>query len=590
MSSYVNSSKETAQDTILNLDVPVKTRRDLTEDERNLIGDIRAGINKKYKMFCWSMRGPVTLQANNKRYAELINKYEVFRRRYLYKSVKRPLCAILEQQEQTSFSVLDLRKESLERKKECIKNIAVAEARDVFNPEESAPLKIRVLVMEEDRIVIIMKAYMYVNLPMSPFDIRRFIFYNMRMDSDSVYSIDEEKIEYENMEITNKCFDYWRKTLKDVEKPVLIPFSNNDVVEESVFYTVRKTIDPELCKKIYRYIDKKECKLEYAFLHEYGHIFGEASDTKLPLLAVRKSGSFMQIMPCKVDLNKKVSESYEELLVQDTLFYKYNQCGFDDAMNAAGISVLKFFNIMIEFVEEDEDDNRVLNILKSINSGSVSEIAPRLEILVTYSRDGIQIKYSYDAQSVNEHTVDAIHDLFEKALEERITAKDGFSWKEYVTDYKTREEQIQKLTIAQKSLYIKEAEFLMSDDPEDFIKLSTKGTYGNYIAEDIALEQGKIINKVGIIISGHLEEREKDIDGILKTLSVYKAGYIVGLESVASIDRSPFEYVAADDARVLWLDADVLKEILQKYPMSYEALMRRVVLDTHRVKKLWALD
>lgn len=577
------------QEKIIPINASIKSRRYLTEDEKNLIGDIRAGLKRKYKLFCWSMRGIIALQANNDRYSELINRFEIFRRRYIYRSVKRPTCIILEQ-DKTNFSILDLRKEPIDKQKEFVKNIASAEAREIYNPEENSPLKVRVLVMGEDRIVVFMKVYTHLNIPMSPFDMRRFIFFNMRMDSESDFSIDEEKIENANQEILNKCFEYWRNTLDIIDKPVIIPFSNSNSEDKSVFYTVRKGINDELFRKIIDYRDKKGYSLEQIFIYEFGQFFGESSEIKIPLFAIRMPGSFMQMMPCKVDLSIPISDSYDDINNQIEKYHKYNQCNFDDAMNEAGIDIPKYFNVLFGFENENDSERRVTDVLQSINGVNVSEVSSRLEIVISYSKSGIVISYSYDSAVVSEYVVNMIQESLEKGIEERIASNSQFSWKAYVADSKSREEQLVKLDIAQKSLYIKEADFVKSENPEDFIKLSSSGKYGNYVTEDIILGADSVISSIGIVLSGHIEERQKNIDGILKTVSIYKAGYILGIESVAGIARCPFEYVAADDVKVLWLDSNTVMEIMREYPSCYEVILKRAVLETHRVKKLWVLD
>lgn len=589
MNNNETVKKDATQEKLLSFDVPIESRRDLTETEKNLIGDIRAGMKKKYKLFCWPMVGQVALQANNDKYSEFINRYEIFRRRYIYRSVKRPECVILKK-ERSSFSILDLRKETLEKQKECVKNIAAAEARDVFNPEENSPLKIRVLVMAEDRIVVLMKVYMHLDLPITPFDIRRLIFFNMRMDSEADFSINEEQIENANQEVVNRCHSYFKNLLKIVNKPVVIPFMNNNSEKKSIFYTIRRGLEKDLLRSLIQYMDEKNCTIEQIFMHEYGQLFSESSATKTPLFAIKMVGSFMQLMPCVVNVDLAVKDSYDDIHNQMVNYANHSQCNFDEAMTIAGINVSEYFDVTFEFINENDAENRVADILKSINCGGVSEVSPKLEIAISHSMTDIVISYSYDSSMLSDYMVDAIHDSFIKALWERINSREQFSWKKYIEDSKSREEQIAKLTIAQKSLYIKEADFLKSDDPEDFIRLSTKGTYGNYVVEDVVYEPNELLNNLGILVSGHIEERQMDYDGVLKTVSLYKAGYILGLESILGINKCPFEYVAASDAKVLWLDSSDLKSIMQKYPSSYEALMKKAILEIQRLKKLWVLN
>lgn len=567
----------------------VASTRELTESEKNVIGDIRAGLKKTYKLLCWVMKGNLSLSANNDRLNELFDRHELLRRRYLYRGLSKPVSVLLQHENQT-IEVMDIRNGSIEKQKAIVHNTAAAEARDIYNPEEDCPVKFRVFVISEDTIVVLMKAYIYMGLPMSPFDMRRFVFFNMKMASDTNFCINEEELQNVNQELEKKCLAYWHSELSDLEKPVVLPFENDDIFDNTRFYSIKYELEAEQTKEIMNYITERNIDFECAVMREFGELFGEYGGVRRLLFAVEEPGSFMRIMPLKVDLNLPINDCYENIHEQIENYEKYCNCHFEAAMRKANIDVYKYLVVSFKFVNDDFEGDRVSKIMESINGTDLGDFSPRIRILFTYSKEKIEVSYTYDSGAIEENNIQMLQETFTKALLSRMSDSKKFDWKDYITEAKSQEEKLEKLLVAQKALYIKEADFFRVENPESVIAVSSAGEIGNYLIEDMVYEAGKSVNRIGILVAGHLEERFVDIEGMVKTVSVYKPGYIIGLESMAGINMSPFSYVAADAVKIMWVPAEILKDVLDGDTKSYAALLNKAVNETNRAKKLWAIE
>lgn len=579
----------TVNDRLAEYGAKVEKDRFLTDDERKTLEDIRGGYKRKYKLFYWAMSGQVALKLNIERYNQLISRHEMFRRYFLYKGLDYPV-SIVVRYEKTVFPIMDLRTETPENQKSIIRNIASADARDVYNPEVDPLIKFRVLVLSDMKILVLMKAYMNMGLPLSPFDIRRLVFFNMKMDSASDVEISEKEIENINSEIETKCINYWRSELQDVNRPTRVPFEKNDGLEAADLYTIQNDFDEKLSNGIISYAQKHEGSVEHVLLKQFGHIFGEYSGTKRPLFAVRCNKSYRHVFPCKVNTELDIYEFIKDITRQEEGYISHCQCLFDKVMYEIGLPTKEYFDVAINFVNEDEMEDNEPRSFEIVNAWDDTDISPLLEITVAYSTDSISVRYVYDSGKVPENAISIIHESLVKLLEEDITNTKSFDWRNYIEECKNDEEKIEKLVIAQKALYIKQGDFIYLDDPDEIIRLSKSGMYGNYIVEDVISESGEILPNVGIIVSGHVEERMTDLDGYLKTVSVYKTGYILGMECLTNITDNQFSYVAADNVKILWLPVDLVKSAIEGNDKSYKSLLTKALNDTNRLKRLWVLD
>lgn len=568
----------------------IEKKRELDENERNLIGDIRAGLNRKYKIYVWALSGEISLTEFYENYNNIISKYEVFRTRILYRNIAKPI-KITIQSERDIFPVTDLRKTTEDKHKILIDSIIAAESRKNFNPEEDAPMKIMGFITGSRSLVVIFKIYSHYSFPLSPFDLKGMIFSNMKTDFNSDYIYNEELNDKINDNIKHKCIEYWRETLSPVGHPVRIPFSTKNSSNSENQYTIIKEIDTDLYSSIVDFSKRASCEVPSVVIREFANFIGTYNEIQDPIMAVRVRNSLMQVMLVKVKTGGESLEVYKNIEEQYKGFELHNNCSFGDVYDGLGFPVKNFFDISFEFVEEDSEYKKIFAAMESIYANDVDHFFPRLEIKVNYSKESMIITYVYDSDVIDETGVNQIHDTVMHLLLERVQETIRFDWRKYVLDCMNEDEKLSRLAIAQKALYIKDGDFFHTDVPDEIISLSDKGHVGNYTVEDSIYEAGKVISSLGILVEGHIEERYVDLTGMVKTLSVYKPGYIIGIECAVEEVKGSFTYVAIDkNVKVMWIPGDVLRETLKNHVGSYEKLLKKSYLETTRVKKIWALD
>lgn len=572
----------------LGLDVE-KIRR-LEENEQGLIDDIRDGYKKKYKTFGWVLEGPISLKTNSMNASKIFGKYEAFRRRYLYKNLESPFCVTL-CNEEYNIPFMDLRLAAEAKQNEIIKNIASASAREIFDIEEDPIVKINVFITKDDTMIVLMKVFMDVQIPVSIFDLRRMIFSNMRAKGNADIIINNDEIEADNEEKNRICIEYWNNQFKEDHNPVSIPFAKERNSDNQVkSYTVNHKMDSALYSKINEYAKANKSDFETVVEREFARLLGEYSGTETPVIGVKQNLRLMQVMPLFINLNKGVKEQLGDLLYQQDRFVKHSECYLDDVAKACGFSIRLYFDVLLEFTKNNENSGKISSLLAELNRNYVAELMPRFTVNFIYNEEEAVVRYCYDSDTLTDNDVERIHDSFCKMIAEDVEKKTEFSWKSYILECKSDEEKLHNIEVTRKALYIKNGEFLMVNDPDELISLSESGYVGNYIVEDIVYEAGKSLSELGILVSGHIEERYVDIEGKIKTISVYKPGYIIGIESIVGTKKSAFSYVAADEVKIMWLPAEILKKTLKVHTDGYEALLEKTLAETTRVKRLWALD
>lgn len=567
----------------------IEKSRFLTEEERYLLGDIRAGLKRRYKLLAWALTGDMTVTAISDKYNEFVNRYEVFRRRFIYKKVERPLCITCEKTDER-VPTMDLSNATPEKQETLIMDIISAESRKMYNPEEDAPLKLQIFITGKNRMVILMKVYQYIDFPMTPFDIRRHIFYNMKIDSNSNFYFNEELVEKANDNAVKKCVDFWGEKFTTEFSPVTVPFIGKDTEAEARYFTICKDISDDLFKKVSEYIERKNASIEGVFLKEFASFIGEYNDNKKLILGVRHKYTLMQIMPVFINLDEEIDSIYESIVGQQTDYFKYCDCYFTECMNRLNVSPDHYFRAILEFQNEDNESEELSKRIEAINGNTMGDFVPALVVKVIYSSGKISLQYTYDASLFADNTITMIHDSIIELLEGTISKSKKFDWRTYISEYKDQDEKIRKVYVAQKALFIKDSGLINTDDPEEMLKLAESGSIGNYIVEDTIVEGGRVAEHIGILVSGHIEERMMDHEGMIKTISVYKPGYIFAIESLLEAKKCQTTFVAADGVKVMWLKTDVLKEFISNHPDVYEVLLNKTLDEALRLKKLWILD
>lgn len=570
--------------------------RAATESERNILIDIKDGLKRKYKIFAWTLEGELNMEKYRKAYNELFYKNSSLRVHYVSDDVNAPVCFV-EKNKDRIFRLMDLRTTPEEGQKIFIQNSILALSRENYNPETDLPIKLHVYLLGNKTIEVILALYTYWGNYISADDIRRNIFMGLKTSGTTpMQFIEEEKSEQIVYENNKKCFDYWKKEILPVGKKCTVPFScrkEKDEISEN--YVLEYNISDDVSGKLTNVIIEKGFDYESLILFAYSKLIGEYNENNNPVLFVKDALSLLSIKPIKVRNHLENSKCVEDIFRQLEYGKSFTDCAFGDFCSEFDLDKRRDFELLFDFVNEDESDNysRTEKALKKINAGNNMQFSPRLEICTIFSRKDktLKIRYTYEIDGISEDTIKMIHDSFIKALDELILVSEKFEWKKYISEYKDDTEKLRKLNIAQKALYIKEGDFLVVNDARDVLLLAEKSKVGTYVAEECLYSEGKNISHVGILIDGHIEERYVGIDGITKILSVYKKGYMIGLEAFTDNPKSDFSYFATDSSvKIIWIPISELMRVMSRDSVSYCNLLKKSLNETKRIKKLWSLQ
>ncbi len=566
-------------------------QRAVTEAERNVLLDIEAGFKRKYKVFAWTLEGNLNIDLYKKAYNELFYKNSSLRAHYIMDGFDYPK-RIVEKNKERIFKLMDLRSLSEAEQKTLLQNAIVALSREDYSPNVDLPIKLNAYIIDNNTIEVVLALYTYFGDLISADSVRRNVFLNLRMNGTTpMFVVDEDKSEQLTNHDNKKCFEYWKKETIPLGKCCVVPFSykkKSDKYEDT--FVIEREIAGDINAKLVQSAKDNGYDYKSMILFAFSKLLMEYNDTENPIVFIKKPLSTLTVMPLKIRSQLGNSKCFEDIFRQFEYNKNYIDCGFDAFCEEFDINKDEDLDLLFDFIDEDETSES--KGLKWLNAGNSLRVIPRLEICSIYSRkeNSLKIRYTYEIDGISEDTIGMIHDSFLKAINELIFEADKFDWKKYVSEYKDDREKLYKINVAQKALYIKSGEFLETKDPKDVLLVSEKSKVGTYMAEECVYSEGRVLEYIGILLEGHLEERYVGMDGITRTLSIYKKGYILGLEALTDEPRMKFSYVATESGvKVIWIPVSELERVMNRDSASYTNLLQKALKETVRVKKLWAL-
>ena len=388
----------------------------LDEDCSNFLEQIKKGFNRNYKVFIWNFSGKLELERYANRFKTMVQDNSVFRTVYLYQNFEIPI-RVVAQKTKLQFPVTDLRKFTVERQKLVLRSAAAAQSRRLYDPQVDYPIKISAYITSDSRMKIILCLYPVPGLPFATRGIRNVLFSDLTFDEK--YSVvDEETISTINDAVVKKCKAYWKETLCPVESGLMVPGVSPQRNSTSILSTVKFTLKDTVSFEVENYAQKQNLKLETLLTECWGELLGSLNTQTQPVVAVKKHGENLQVLPIKIDRKISNKERWEIIEKQIDEFGKYSGCSFDDLCNAASIKPLESFYVLFEYQFDDEE-----NML----SYAEESIAPIINIRVAKNDNLFEITYSYDAETVLLTAVERLHEAFCAVLESTITGI-RFEW------------------------------------------------------------------------------------------------------------------------------------------------------------------
>lgn len=552
----------------------------LDKDCATFLEKIKKGFNRKYKVFVWNFSGKLELERYAKRFQTMIQNNPVFRTIYMYQNFELPI-KVVAQKSKLQFPVTDLRKFTVERQKLVLRSAAAAQSRRLYDPQVDYPIKISAYITSDSRMKIILSLYPVPGFPFATRGIRDTLFSDLAFDEK--YSVvDQETISTINEAVVKKCKEYWEETLYPVESGLMVPGISTERGGASILSTVHFTLKDTVSFGVANYVQKNNIKFETLFTECWGEMFGSLNTQTQPVIAVKKHGENLQILPVKVDRKLPNKERWENIEKQIEDFRKYSGCSFDDLCNAASIKALESFYALFEYQFDDEE-----NML----SYAEESIAPIINIRVAKSDNLFEITYSYDAENVLLTAVERLHEAFCAVLESTITGIrfEGDKWKDRLLNASDEAMRNEETNLFKRTFF--DGGVKISKETElDIETIIDNARLISYVQEDAILESGIAKGYVGIIVSGAVEERYINSQNMVRTIALYQDGTLLNLESISSKKLSPFSYYAIEDVKVLWILTSDLKMFMNLYPDAWANVLDKTITNVNGMKKLWGLE
>lgn len=553
----------------------------LDEDETTFLDAIKKGFNRKYKVFVWNFSGQLELERYVNRYRTMIQNSPVFRSIYLYQNVTRPV-KVVSENPKVQFPITDLRKFTVDRQKTVLRNAAAALTRRLYDPQVDFPIRISAYITSDSRMKVMLCLYPVPGFPFATRGIRNALFDGL--DFDEKFSIvDENTINSINDAVVKACKTYWKETLYPVEKGLVVPGIAVSKNGGGILSTINYTLSETLTFGINNFTEKANIKAEYLFVECWGELLGTLNTQSNPVLAIKKHGVSLQLLPVKVDRREHRNERWKSIDTQITNFKKYSECTFNDLCEAASIDASECFCSVFEYQLEYDD---------YMFSYAEEDIVPMISIRVIKEGQTFSLSYSYDGNATLLTAIERLHNAYCDVLQSTVSGLrlDENKWRDIISSTSSDDEMRNEVVALFKRTFFRNPAAISSDASMDMEAIIEKTRIVSYAQEDVIIESGTAKNYVGIIVSGSVEERYINSKNMVRTISVCMDGQLLNLEGLTAASLPTFSYCAIEDTVVLWVPSQDLKVFMDIYPECWANTLNKVLKSANRMKKLWGLE
>lgn len=551
----------------------------VTEEEEELIKEIRAGRKRSYKQVIFQMTGEVHRQQILKNYQQLIQNEPVFRTLYLYDGLEKPVRVVVEQSE-NSFSVHDIRGIDEKKRSFFMKNVLAAEARREYNIETDPVLYIHGYQTDFNKMLVVVSIYPHVSYPMGIRGVLYRIFEGMKTQSSDMPVVDEETIRKMNRELREKSIAYWKNILLPLGKSLTVPGERGQTgdaekrIQRKVF--LHKKLEEELVLKLNDFCQKNHTTARTVFLSAWGNLLGKYHDEKYPVVLVAQSGEKMDLFPVRFAREQTDEEKLRDIDDQLAKAPTYSSCTIGEVEAVTRISFPEYFRMVHSFVEcteinGTEGDDLSVKVIHGIGPEDTD-----INLFVGYKQYGNDISIHYfSKEGIIEIMLDNLHDMFLEELTMIVSQNaGGFDKRSFIRMSDSDEEKLYKLQLAQIGLYLKQSGIFESVTVDDIMKLAEYCSLTTYMSNDAVILEKSPVSSIYIVGDGTLQESLSAPDGMVKSIRVVEQGSVFGLKSLFQENEARSTYTAvSEQTKLVEIDREILKEVLRRKPEGWIALL-----------------
>lgn len=557
----------------------------LSEKEKMLLEDIQKFMKLKYKVAVWKMTGTVKIKEIMTAYTKLVQENEPFRTAYLYKGLKEPVRVVYKSRELT-FPVHDVRSMSKDKVNLLIRSVVAAESRREYNVEVDSLFSIKGYLTQTDELMVVVSVYPYLPCPVGMREMMYRIFPGMKSETGNIGAVDEKTLRRMYDQLRIKSVEYWKELLSQPGSRLTLPGEKTAADDMEGQYRQRayyyKELGEKLTGQIVEFAQTNHVSEQTVILYAWAELLGRYHKENHPVLAVTCSGEHLHIMPVKVDRNQDKRDALCAIEKQVEHSRQFTGCTVADIEKATGISFAEHFRLLHNFegLSASPQDNFYTD-------------DSDINLCISYQRKEKDIALSYTSGSgILEMMLDNVHELLVEMLTELLQPDSGkFDKKTYIGIDDTDEEKLKKLRYAQIALYLKNTGIFNTITVEGIMQLAEHCTLRTYLESDTVIAEGTKPNVIYLLGEGKLEESRMDMEGMVKSLRIAKAGSVFGMESLFEGKAAHSTYtVVGAQARIVEIDRDIFTEALRRKPEGWIALLEMENDQKCKLQRLWTME
>lgn len=563
----------------------------LSKEEREWLSQIREGEKRVFKLMLWSVEGTLDTKRFIHNLNEIIEQTPELRINYMYQGLSQPVKVTYVNRE-NCVKIADFR--SLEEKQQVmlIGNVMAAEARRKYNPQIDIPIKMQIFIVKGKQMLVLLSVYPYLSIPIGIRGMVFKVFEGLKVKSSDISTLSNEKVEEMNLKLKKSCLDYWKTELLPVGEPLAVPGTTKRFTLKWDSCSVYKTIDKNLEEKLKEFCQIHKTNRNVLILMAWGELLGRYYGKQEVILAVKGVGEHLNVFPIKIRRTLSRLERIADITRQIRNFARYSACELQELCEALGVEK-DYFQIVHHFIElcETEGIAGITDTAKEYIGNFADDTNAALTMNYHAFGEETGINYAYFSDCIYDITLEKLHRTFLQLLDEQLSVeKKEFNLREYIELTDSEEERIQKVQTARKALYLRQTGLFMDRTIEELMQLAEKTRLQSYSLSDVVIENHQAVCEAAFLVEGNVEESRTDMDGIIKTISIRKAGEIFGIEALLDNNISAFSYtVAGKEAKILWLERKDFLAFLSEKPENWRVLLERVHEETGKMKKLWTM-
>lgn len=583
----------------------IETMSWLSYKEEKIVSYIQRGERTRFRQEVWRVTGEIDTQKILENYNKTVEKVKAFRTYFMYQNLSRGV-KVVNEPERSSFPIVNLMDFEAEKREHYIGSFLLAEARREYDPEQDAAVKLHGFLVEENRMIVVASVYPSVSLDMDIHSILLFVFQGLHVSQKAgtadftrnttgkmaeriTDKSEGKRTEYREGEI-RQCLTYWKKFLEPLGRPLSVPgelTSKGQRGKSSAYKEIPSTLQEEIRK----FCEQNQVSVKALFLTTFAKLLCSYQNVSEPVLAVAENGERMNWLPIRFSAKESLVFNEEKMQEQIQDGIKHSACITEDLSQTLGVRMQEHFHVLHNFISYDKkdvaDDQKVVTgELLDENEGSLETA---LKINYYCIGDTMVMNYIYQKEEFYDEGIDKLHQIFQNMLEEVISFREPkFDKNSYISETDSDAEKIRKLKVAQRALYIQQTELFNDRTVEELMKLAECCRHTRYSINDVVLDENKKICEVGILAEGRLEESRMARDGFQKSISLLKSKRIFALESLCDNNDNKFTYtVATNEAKVVWIERDVLIDFLNQHPDNWKNIVEILCDNASRMKMLW---